>query len=145
MKLARMVLCSVVGLVCAVRLSGADDAKSADKHRLTTADVERMMSSLSNWGRWGDDDELGTLNLITPEQRREDPTGVGDAFRAGLLAGLAWRLGLERAAQVGSMVATYVLEHVGTQEYELDPDDFLTRLGAVYGEDAAAEVRPHLG
>lgn len=79
-----------------------------------------------------------------PEQRREDPTGVGDAFRAGLLAGLAWRLGLERSAQVGSMVATYVLEHVGTQEYELDPQDFLMRLGSVYGNDAAGEVRPHL-
>jgi adenosine kinase len=79
-----------------------------------------------------------------PEQRREDPTGVGDAFRAGLLAGLAWRLSLERAAQVGSMVATYVLEHIGTQEYELDAADFLARLGSVYGEDAAAAVRPHL-
>jgi adenosine kinase len=80
-----------------------------------------------------------------PEQRREDPTGVGDAFRAGLLAGLAWQLPLERSAQIGSMVATYVLEHVGTQEYELDAGSFLTRLGTTYGEHAAAEVRPHLG
>jgi adenosine kinase len=79
-----------------------------------------------------------------PEQERVDPTGVGDAFRAGLLAGLAWRLPLERAAQVGSMVATYVLEHIGTQEYELDADDFVTRFGHVYGEQAAAEVRHHL-
>jgi adenosine kinase len=79
-----------------------------------------------------------------PEQRREDPTGVGDAFRAGFLAGLGWKLSLERSAQVGSMVATYVLEHIGTQEYELDADGFIGRLGATYGEDAAAEVRPHL-
>ncbi len=79
-----------------------------------------------------------------PEQERVDPTGVGDAFRAGLLAGLAWDLGLERAAQVGSMVATYVLEHIGTQEYELSSGDFLDRLGSVYGTDAADDLRPHL-
>jgi adenosine kinase len=80
-----------------------------------------------------------------PEQRREDPTGVGDAFRAGFLAGLAWKLGLEASAQVGSMVATYVLEHIGTQEYELDADEFCERLGGVYGSDAADRVRHHLG
>jgi adenosine kinase len=79
-----------------------------------------------------------------PESRREDPTGVGDAFRAGFLAGLSWRLPLERCAQVGSMVATYVLEHVGTQEYELEAEGFLERLGRVYGPDAADEVGTHL-
>jgi adenosine kinase len=80
-----------------------------------------------------------------PEQERVDPTGVGDAFRAGFLAGLSWQLSLERSAQIGSMVATYVLEHIGTQEYELDADEFLTRLGSVYGDGATAEVGAHLG
>jgi adenosine kinase len=42
------------------------------------------------------------------------------------------------------MVATYVLEHVGTQEYALDAAEFLARLGDVYGEEAAAELAPHL-
>jgi adenosine kinase len=79
-----------------------------------------------------------------PEQERVDPTGVGDAFRAGFLAGLSWQLSLERSAQIGSMVATYVLEHIGTQEYELDAGEFLTRLGSVYGDDARAEVGGHL-
>jgi kynurenine formamidase len=37
----------------------------------TEADVVRFMDTLSNWGRWGADDELGTLNLITPAKRRE--------------------------------------------------------------------------
>jgi adenosine kinase len=64
-----------------------------------------------------------------PEQRRVDPTGVGDAFRAGFLAGLAWHRPLERCAQIGSMVATYVLEHVGTQEYDLEVEDFLGHSG----------------
>jgi adenosine kinase len=79
-----------------------------------------------------------------PESCREDPTGVGDAYRAGFLAGLSWRLPLERCAQIGSMVATYVLEHVGTQEYALDAEGFLERLGNVYGADAADEVAGHL-
>lgn len=34
-------------------------------------DFDRMMTEYSNWGRWGDDDRLGTLNLITPNKRVE--------------------------------------------------------------------------
>ncbi|MCC5949162.1 MAG: carbohydrate kinase family protein [Nitriliruptoraceae bacterium] len=79
-----------------------------------------------------------------PETQRTDPTGVGDAFRAGFLAGLSWQLPLERSAQIGSMVATYVLEHVGTQEYELDTDGFLERLGGTYGDEVVADVAPKL-
>ena len=41
------------------------------KPRLGRKDVEAMMSSLSNWGRWGQQDEVGALNLITPEKRRQ--------------------------------------------------------------------------
>jgi adenosine kinase len=73
-----------------------------------------------------------------------DPTGVGDAFRAGFLAGVAWKLSLERAAQVGALLATYVLETVGTQEYELGRGDVLRRLGRAYGDEAVADVEPHL-
>lgn len=79
-----------------------------------------------------------------PPREPADPTGVGDGFRAGLLAGLAWGLGLERSAQVGAMTATFVLEHVGTQEHELRPTEFRDRFAAVYGDEAAAEVAPHL-
>jgi kynurenine formamidase len=50
--------------------SPADDLPPARK-KLTKADVEAMMTSLSNWGRWGKDDQRGALNLITPEKRRQ--------------------------------------------------------------------------
>ncbi|MGH3683305.1 MAG: carbohydrate kinase family protein, partial [Natronosporangium sp.] len=73
-----------------------------------------------------------------------DPTGVGDAFRAGFFAGLSWQLGLERAAQVGSLLAALVLETIGPQEYEVRPDAFLKRFADSYGDLAAAELRPHL-
>ena len=36
---------------------------------VTKADVDAWMESLSNWGRWGDDDQKGAINLITPETR----------------------------------------------------------------------------
>lgn len=73
-----------------------------------------------------------------------EPTGVGDAFRAGFLAGLAWGLGHERAAQVGCVLAAYVVETVGTQEYSFTPAQFLARVEHSYGADAAADLQPHL-
>ncbi|MFM1916633.1 MAG: hypothetical protein RJB01_148 [Actinomycetota bacterium] len=81
---------------------------------------------------------------VPEEERKADPTGVGDAFRAGYLAGQAWGVSDERSAQVGSLVATYVIETVGTQEYELAQRHFLERMSRAYGDDAAAEVEPHL-
>ncbi len=81
---------------------------------------------------------------VPEEERKADPTGVGDAFRAGYLAGQAWGLDDERSAQVGSLVATYVIETVGTQEYELAQRHFLDRLAAAYGDEAAADVEAHL-
>jgi len=75
-----------------------------------------------------------------PETMKADPTGVGDAFRAGLLAGLEKGLELERAAQLGSYIAVLVLETVGPQEWVLDKDLAITRIGGAYGPEAAAEI-----
>ncbi len=74
----------------------------------------------------------------------DDPTGVGDGFRAGFFSAISWGLGLERAAQVGSLVAALVLETVGPQEYEIKGDFFAKRFADSYGDDAAAEVHPYL-
>jgi len=81
---------------------------------------------------------------VAEEKQKADPTGVGDAFRAGFLSGLAWGVGLERAAQVGCMLATLVVETVGTQEYELKRVHFMERFTKAYGHDAATEVQAHL-
>jgi len=72
-----------------------------------------------------------------PTQSLADPTGVGDAFRSGYLTGRAAGADHELAAQIGCTLATTVLETVGSQEYELDRDVFLARLGSAYGDDAA--------
>jgi adenosine kinase len=74
-----------------------------------------------------------------------DPTGAGDAFRAGFLAALAWELSVERAAQLGCLLAALVLEAVGTQEYELKKTAVAERLAAAYGPAAAEEIAVHLG
>lgn len=81
---------------------------------------------------------------VVPAEVVAEPTGVGDAFRAGFLTGTSWGLGLERAAQVGALLATHVVETVGTQEYSFTAESFLARLAGAYGDDAAAEVQPHL-
>ncbi|HEY1971213.1 MAG TPA: PfkB family carbohydrate kinase, partial [Pseudonocardia sp.] len=77
---------------------------------------------------------------VVPETTRVDPTGVGDAFRAGFLAAISGGLSLERAAQLGSLVAVYVLETDGPQEWTWDRADALVRLRGAYGADATAEI-----
>ncbi len=85
------------------------------------------------------------IQVPTPkETHKADPTGVGDAFRAGFLAGLAWGLPLQRCAQVGSLLATHVIESVGTQEYELARRSFLLRIREAYGDQAAEEIGAHV-
>jgi kynurenine formamidase len=52
--------------------------------RLTKSDIDAMMQSLSNWGRWGREDQLGALNLITPEKRRQAAALVRDGVSVSL-------------------------------------------------------------
>ena len=75
-----------------------------------------------------------------PDATMAEPTGAGDAFRSGFLAAVAWGLSLERAAQLGNLLAVHALETVGTQEYELKPASVAERFSAAYGAGAAAEL-----
>lgn len=81
---------------------------------------------------------------VAPERQRAEPTGVGDAFRAGFLTGLALDLPLEQCGQLGSLLATYVFETVGTQEYVLRQGEFLGRLAEAYGPASAELVAPRI-
>jgi adenosine kinase len=82
---------------------------------------------------------------VVPETRKDDPTGIGDAFRAGFLTGRSAGLNLERSAQLASMVATLVLEAPGPQEWTWDKDSAVKRLADAYGADAGAEISEALG
>jgi adenosine kinase len=92
-------------------------------------------------------DRVGEEGLhvpAAPEEGKVDPTGVGDAFRAGFLSATSWGLSLERAAQVGNLIAAHALESAGCQEYTLAGGRFIERLTHAYGDEAAADVTPHL-
>lgn len=77
---------------------------------------------------------------VVPETRKDDPTGIGDAFRAGFLTGRSAGLSLERAAQLASLVATLVLEAPGPQEWTWDKAAAITRITDAYGEEAGSEI-----
>ena len=114
------------------------------------ADVlERVQVRITTLGPAGARVErLGEPPLVVgpvPEQRKADPTGTGDAFRAGFLAAIGWGLSLERAAQLGNLLAVTVLEADGPQEYELKPALVAERLAGAYGQEAAAEIAAHYG
>jgi adenosine kinase len=114
----------------------ADEVLAAVGTRVTTHSAEGVVIQQSG------QPELRVP--VVPAEAIVDPTGVGDAFRAGFLAARSWGLGLERAAQLGSLLATYCLESLGPQEYAFDPQAGRARLAAAYGDQAAAEIAAHL-
>ncbi len=81
---------------------------------------------------------------VAKERAKVDPTGVGDGFRAGFLTAREWGLSWERAAQVGSLLATLVLETSARRSTTSSRRDFADRLAESYGDDCAAEVLPRL-
>lgn len=116
-------------------LSGAD----------VLAQVNVRITTLGSRGVEIDGRDVETITVpVAKERHKADPTGVGDGFRAGFLTAREWGLSWERAAQVGSLLATYVLETLGTQEYEIKASEFADRLSESYGDDCAADVLPHL-
>ena len=68
---------TLIFLFCALSLS-------AQPRPATTADFDRWMKELSNWGRWGKDDQRGTLNLITPASRQAAARLVLEGFAVSL-------------------------------------------------------------
>jgi adenosine kinase len=70
---------------------------------------------------------------VTP-RRIEDPTGVGDAYRGGFLKGLAHRADVVVCARLGSVAATYALEHVGGQAHAYSWSEFKQRYEEHFGD-----------
>jgi len=69
---------------------------------------------------------------VTPH-RIVDPTGVGDAYRGGVMKGIALDLPYESCARMGSVAATYALEHLGGQSHAYTWDDFKRRYQEHFG------------
>ena len=75
----------------------------------TEAEVLGWMDSLSNWGRWGPDDELGTLNLITPQKRAQ----AGALVREGISVTCSRLIVPELAADVTSIPPLHYMIRTG--------------------------------
>jgi adenosine kinase len=151
-QIARMSGAQLMGLIEGADLLFTNDYEKSlleSKTGLSEADVLAQVNiRVTTLGSRGVEivgRDIETVRVpVAKERAKADPTGVGDALRAGLLTAREWGLSWERAAQVGSLLATMVLETVGTQEYEVRKDTFSTRLAESYGDDCAAEVLPYL-
>jgi len=88
-------------------------------------------------GEQGSTVRQGTRDVpvaAVPPHRLVDPTGVGDAFRGGLLKGLAMDADLEICCRLGSVAATYALEHLGGQSHAYTWEEFAARYADAYAE-----------
>jgi len=61
-------------------------AQAGDPHAVTAEQYEKWKKELSNWGRWGKDDEIGALNLITPAKRKQAAALVREGVSVSLAA-----------------------------------------------------------
>ncbi len=85
-----------IGVALTASLVG--QSKPPTPHTTTKADLERWSKELSNWGRWGKEDQIGTLNLITPAKRKQAAALV----KEGVSVSLSRDLETVKAADVGS-------------------------------------------
>jgi adenosine kinase len=117
-----------------LRKTGWTEAQVAQRVgvRVTTLGENGVLVS----GKDGPELKVG----VVPETGKVDPTGVGDAFRAGFLAAVSGGLSLERAAQLGSLIAVHVLETHGPQDWTWDRAAALERLRGAYGPTATEEI-----
>ncbi len=86
----------------------------------------------------------GSIEIPAVEPRRlADPTGVGDAYRAGVIKGMIHGASWQTTGRMAALAATYALEEHGTQNHDYSRQDFLTRFRETFGE--SGEVSRLLG
>jgi kynurenine formamidase len=68
-KILRSAAAALLVLICSVPLLFTQP--TPQRQETTREDFDRLMKELSNWGRWGKDDQMGAVNLITPAKRKE--------------------------------------------------------------------------
>src|SRR5215468_317159 len=84
MKIAATVLLTSLAAFAVTGALVSAGAKQDSKQKMTKTDVDRMMTELSNWGRWGKDDQLGAVNLITAAKRKQAAALVREGFSVSL-------------------------------------------------------------
>jgi adenosine kinase len=100
--------------------SGLDVSGLLDLAQIVVTTLGRQGSRIAT--------RLQTVEIPAATPAREaDPTGAGDAYRAGLVAGLLRGLDLEAAGRVASLAATYAVEQIGTIEHGYTRAEFASR------------------
>jgi adenosine kinase len=84
-------------------------------------------------------DEAYDIPAVLPEQIK-DPTGVGDAFRAGMIKGLAMSLPWDLSGRMGALAATYCLEQHGPQNHSYTLAEFVARLREHFDDEGALDT-----
>jgi adenosine kinase len=77
---------------------------------------------------------------VVPPERMDEPTGVGDAFRAGLIKGMALKLPWDLAGRMGALAATYTLEHFGPQSHYYTLVEFVARFREHFDDKGALDA-----
>ena len=95
--------------------------------------VAYLITTLGEKGSLVSTNDGETAIDVVPAKAVLDPTGAGDAFRAGLLKGLAMDKTVVEACKLGATCATYAVEHKGTQEHTFTLEEFTERYEAVFG------------
>ncbi len=131
-----------------------------DAHTVFTNDYEFAMMSIKTGWKEEDVVKAAQVLVITLGERGSrvitkegetaigavratelrDPTGAGDAYRAGYIKGLMLNLPIPECAQLGSTVAAYAVESYGTQSHHFTPVEIQERYQAAYGKPIALQA-----
>ena len=79
------------------------------------------------------------IPAVPPEQT-DDPTGVGDAFRAGFIRGLSANLPWDVTGRMGALAATYVIEQPGPQSHHYTLAEFVARFQEYFDDEGVLDV-----
>ncbi len=138
-----------------IRLSGEELADGVRGSAMTIVN-EYEFEMLKNKTGWNDDQVTAQTRVLivtlgekgshiraegqsfsvpsVPARRQADPTGVGDAYRAGVIKGYLKKLSWETIGRLGSLAATYALEEYGTQNHRYDLPEFSARFHEAFGQ-----------
>ncbi|MGA3116552.1 MAG: carbohydrate kinase family protein [Syntrophobacteraceae bacterium] len=135
----------VSGALCFI----SNDYELALFLRMTGWDIENLYNSvkvvITTSGSEGATIDIAGNRLLIPAipvSKVLDPTGAGDAFRAGVLKARALNLPWNIACEMGSTVASFSIEHYGTQEHRFSWEQFCERYSSAYGPLACSATPP---
>ncbi len=111
----------------------------SERTGLTLADIARKVKALIvTRGAQGSTIYADGREIVVPVARPRtvtDPTGCGDAYRAGLIYGLMHRLDWETTGRIASLMGALKIAHAGTQNHRFQFDEFRAEFRAAFGRD----------